>query len=85
MTEWTHPLLGSDPEHRSQVWKSRVCFLEWSGALCNALAWFRTLSLHTPPLCNKYCAAWTYVSGAPDLVLAWGPVQNRSRGPATKL
>ena len=61
------------------------CFLEWSEALCSSLAWFRTLSLHTPPLCNKLGIAWTCASRDPDHVLAGGPVQNRSRGPATKL
>jgi hypothetical protein len=31
----------------------------WSGSeLCSCLAWFRTLSLHTPPLCNGYPSIW---------------------------
>ena len=67
---------------RDLVWRGSACFLGWSGVLCSR---FRTLSLHTPPLCNEHRAAWTCVSGAQDLVLAWGPVQNKSRGPATML
>ena len=33
---------------RSPAQGSGTCPLGWSGALCSSLAWFRTLSLHTP-------------------------------------
>jgi hypothetical protein len=31
----------------------------WGGPeLCSRLAWFRTLSLHAPPLCDRYPSIW---------------------------
>ena len=33
----------------------------WSGPeQCSRLAWFRTLSLHAPPLCDGYPSIWNY-------------------------
>jgi hypothetical protein len=33
----------------------------WGGPeLCIRLAWFRTLSLHAPPLCDGYPSIWNY-------------------------
>jgi hypothetical protein len=33
----------------------------WGGLkLCSRLAWFRTLSLHAPPLCDRYPSIWNY-------------------------
>jgi hypothetical protein len=33
----------------------------WGGPeLCSRLAWFRTLSLHAPPLCDGYPSIWNY-------------------------
>jgi hypothetical protein len=44
----------------------------WGGpGLCSRLAWFRTLSLHTPPLCDGYPSIWSYGSVGPTI---WGPV-----------
>ena len=37
---------------------------------CSRLAWFRTLSLHTSPLCNKFPSTRSYIFRGPDLVLA---------------
>jgi hypothetical protein len=44
----------------------------WGGLeLCSRLAWFRTLSLHTPPLCDRYPSIWNYSPVGPR---TWGPV-----------
>jgi hypothetical protein len=33
----------------------------WGGPeLCSRLAWFRTLSLHAPPPCDRYPSIWNY-------------------------
>jgi hypothetical protein len=33
----------------------------WGGPeLCSLLAWFRTLSLHAPPLRDRYPSIWNY-------------------------
>jgi hypothetical protein len=35
--------------------------IPWSGPeLCSRLARFRTLGLHTPPLCDEYPGIWSY-------------------------
>jgi hypothetical protein len=44
----------------------------WGGPeLCSRLAWFRTLSLHALPLCNRYPSIWNYSPVGPG---TWGPV-----------
>jgi hypothetical protein len=44
----------------------------WGGPeLCSRLAWFRTLSLHDPPLCDRYPSIWNY---SPVGLATWGPV-----------
>jgi hypothetical protein len=42
---------------------------EWG--LCSRLVWFRTLGLHTPPLCDGYSSIWSYGPVGPTI---WGPV-----------
>jgi hypothetical protein len=33
----------------------------WGGPeLCSRLAWFCTLSLHAPPICDEYPSIWSY-------------------------
>jgi hypothetical protein len=45
--------------------------VSWGGPeLCSCLAWFRTLSLHAPPLCDGYPSIWNY-----------SPVGPGTRGP----
>jgi hypothetical protein len=35
--------------------------IPWGGPeLCSHLAWFCTLSLHAPPLCDRYLSIWNY-------------------------
>jgi hypothetical protein len=35
--------------------------VSWGGPeLCSRLAWFRTLSLHAPPLCDGHPSIWNY-------------------------
>jgi hypothetical protein len=46
--------------------------IPWGGPeLCSRLAWFRTLSLHAPPLCDRYPSIWSYNPVGPG---TWGPV-----------
>jgi hypothetical protein len=45
----------------------------WS---CSRLAWFRTLSLHVPPLCDGCPSIWNYSPVGPA---AWGPVLENGR------
>jgi hypothetical protein len=43
----------------------------WGGPeLCSRLAWFRTQSLHTPPLCDGHPSIWSYSPMGPT---TWGP------------
>jgi hypothetical protein len=45
--------LGADSRERELI--------PWSGPeLCSHLARFRTLGLHTPPLCDGYPSIWSY-------------------------
>jgi hypothetical protein len=49
----------------------------WGGPeLCSRLAWFRTLSLHTPPLCDRYPSIWNYSPVGPATP---GPVLENGR------
>ena len=49
----------------------------WGGPeLCSRLAWFRTLSLHAPPLCDGYPSIWNYSPVGPG---TWGPVLENGR------
>ena len=49
----------------------------WGGPkLCNRLAWFRTLSLHAPPLYNRYPSICNYSPVGPG---TWGPVLENGR------
>jgi hypothetical protein len=42
--------------------------VSWGGPeLCSHLAWFRTLSLHAPPLCDGYPSIWNYSPVGPVL------------------
>jgi hypothetical protein len=44
----------------------------WGGPeLCCCLAWFHTLSLHAPPLCDGYPSIWNYSRVGPA---TWGQV-----------
>jgi hypothetical protein len=46
--------------------------ISWGGPeLCSRLAWFRTLSLHAPPLCDGHPSIWNY---SPVGLATWGPV-----------
>jgi hypothetical protein len=47
-----------------------TCFLG-GPELCSRLAWFRTLSLHAPPLCDEYPSIWNYSPVGP---VSWVPV-----------
>jgi hypothetical protein len=39
----------------------RRVLVSWGGPeLCSRLAWFCTLSLHAPPLCDGYPSIWNY-------------------------
>jgi hypothetical protein len=43
----------------------------WGGPeQCSRLAWFRTQSLHTPPLCDGHPSIWSYNPVGPT---TWGP------------
>jgi hypothetical protein len=44
--------------------------------LCSRLAWFRTLSLHAPLLCDGYPSIWNYSHVGPG---TWGPVLENGR------
>jgi hypothetical protein len=44
--------------------------------LCSRLVWFRTLSLHAPPLCDGYPSIWNYSPMGPG---TWGPVLENGR------
>jgi hypothetical protein len=49
----------------------------WGGPeLCSRLAWFRTLSLHAPPLCDRYPSIWNYSPVGPG---TWGPALENGR------
>jgi hypothetical protein len=51
--------------------KERELF-PWGGPeLCSCLAWFRTLSLHAPPLCDGHPSIWSYSPVGP---VTKGPV-----------
>jgi hypothetical protein len=51
--------------------------VSWGGPeLCSRLAWFRTLSLHAPPLCDGYPSIWNYSPVGPG---TWGPVLENGR------
>jgi hypothetical protein len=51
--------------------------VSWGGPeLCSRLAWFRTLSLHAPPLCDGYPIIWNYSPVGPG---TWGPVLENGR------
>jgi hypothetical protein len=51
--------------------------VSWGGpVLCSLLAWFRTLSLHAPPLCDGYPSIWNYSPVGPG---TWGPVLENGR------
>jgi hypothetical protein len=44
----------------------------WRGPeLCSRLAWFRTLSLHAPPLCNGHPSIWNYDPVGPGIRLGF--------------
>jgi hypothetical protein len=46
--------------------------ISWSGPeLCSRLAWFRTLSLHDPPLYNGYPSIWNYDPMGPSIQLGF--------------
>jgi hypothetical protein len=44
--------------------------------LCSRLAWFRTQSLHAPPLCDMYPSIWNY---SPVDPATWGSVLENGR------
>jgi hypothetical protein len=49
-----------------------LVLVSWGGPeLCSRLAWFRTLSLHAPPLCDGYPSIWNHSPVGPG---TWGPV-----------
>jgi hypothetical protein len=49
----------------------------WGGPeLCSCLAWFCTLSLHAPPLRDRYPSIWNYSPVGPR---TWGPVLENGR------
>jgi hypothetical protein len=49
----------------------------WGGPeLCSRLAWFRTLILHAPPLCDGYPSIWNYRHVGSG---TWGPVLENGR------
>jgi hypothetical protein len=51
--------------------------VSWGGPkLCSCLAWFRTLSLHAPPLCDGYPSIWNY---SPVGLGTWGLVLENGR------
>jgi hypothetical protein len=51
--------------------------VSWGGPeLCSHLAWFRTLSLHDPPLYDGYPSIWNYSSMG---LGTWGPVLENGR------
>jgi hypothetical protein len=51
--------------------------VSWGGPeLCSLLAWFRTLSLHAPPLCDGYPSIWNYSPVGPG---TWGLVLKNGR------
>jgi hypothetical protein len=61
----------------------------WGGPeLCSRLAWFRTQSLHTPPLCDGHPSIWSYKSCGSDnlgsgfrerILVSWGGPEPCSR------
>jgi hypothetical protein len=56
------------PGGGSKEWE----LVPWGGpGLGGRLAWFRTLSLHTPPLCDEYPSIWSY---GPVGLTIWGLV-----------
>jgi hypothetical protein len=51
--------------------------VSWVGPkLCSRLAWFHTLSLHAPPLCDGYPSIWNYSHVSPG---TRGPVLENGR------
>jgi hypothetical protein len=55
------PLYESRGSGRLGVSSKEWVLVSWGvPELCSRLAWFRTLSLHAPPLCDQYPSIWNY-------------------------
>jgi hypothetical protein len=71
------PLYESRGSSSLGVSSKEWVLVSWGGPeLCSRLAWFRTLSLHAPPLRDGYPSIWNYSPVGPG---TWCPVLENGR------